>query len=405
MAEPYTIHAVVIGDLTLLHSFLGTGIPTISVPRSDDDVTRYSRLFCASGLTVQDLHDLGEDEFLEKLLDIARRTGERPVLFYGDDEILSFLMRHRDDLHRHFRMTLPSPEILDACRDKRRFQDLAGEHDLPVPNGVKGTADLCCEQIARDVGFPCVFKPSSHVGWHQEVSGQIEDKMPRKVLLADNIDSCATALSRMRDFSDEFVVQECIEGGEDEIYSYHAYRPSSGPVTAAFVGRKRRTYPSVGGESTFLRLAYNEEVERLGQEIVSKLDIRGPVKIDFKRDRERDRFYLLEVNLRYTLWNYLGARCGANLLLLAYQDACGLPQELPENYRTDINWLHFADDFRTFFKDYRPSGQLSLTTWVATLMQPKVCAVFAWQDPLPFFVKGSRSVVNVTKKLAQRVLQ
>lgn len=228
--------------------------------------------------------------------------------------------------------------------------------------------------------------------------------MPRKVLVADNIDTCATALSRMRKFSDEFVIQECIEGGENEIYSFHAYRPASGPISAFFVGQKIRTYPSEQGESTFLKLIHNAEVQRLGQEIVHTLDIRGPVKIDFKRDPDRDKFYLLEVNLRYTLWNYLGARCGVNLPLLAYQDACGLPQKLSDTYRTDINWLHFENDARTFFKDYLPSGQLSVSAWIATLMQPKVCATFAWQDPLPFFVQASRSVARVTKKLSRRVL-
>ena len=229
--------------------------------------------------------------------------------------------------------------------------------------------------------------------------------MPRKVLFADHIDACATALSRIRQFSDEFIVQEHVEGGEDEVYSFHAYRPAGGPITAAFVGRKVRTYPSENGESTFLKLVHNAEVQRLGQEIVRKMDIRGPVKIDFKRDRARDRFYLLEVNLRYTLWNYLGARCGVNLPLLAYQDVCGLTQRLPDNYRTDINWLHFENDARTFFKDYRPSGQLSLSAWIGTLMQPKVCAVFAWKDPLPFFIQASRSITRLGKTLLRRVLQ
>jgi predicted ATP-grasp superfamily ATP-dependent carboligase len=405
MVKPGEIPAVVIGDLLLLHCFLGTGIPIISVPRSDDDVTRYSRLFRPSGLTIQDLQNRGEIFFLEKLLDISQHAGNRPVLFFGDDQILSFVMRHRDILQRHFRMTLPSSEMLLACGEKGHFNDLAVSHNLPVPRGINGTVDLCSQQVAREIGFPCVFKPSSHVGWHQAVSEQTEDRMPRKVLVADNIDTCATALSRMREFSDEFVIQECIEGGEDEIYSFHTYRPASGPGSAFFVGQKIRTYPSANGESTFLKLVHNAEVHRMGLEIVRMLDIRGPVKIDFKRDPGRDnKFYLLEVNLRFTLWNYLGASCGVNLPLLAYQDACSLPQKLPHTYRTDINWLHFENDARTFFKDYLPSGQLSVFAWITTLMQPKVCAIFAWQDPLPFFVQASRSVLRVTKQLSRRVL-
>ena len=45
------------------------------------------------------------------------------------------------------------------------------------------------------------------------------------------------------------------------------------------------------------------------------------LKIDLKKHPATKALYLLEVNLRYTLWNHLGAHCGASLPRAALLEA------------------------------------------------------------------------------------
>jgi len=197
------------------------------------------------------------------------------------------------------------------------------------------------------------------------------------------------------------VVQEYLEGSEAEIFSYHAYVSPRDAVPVSFVGRKIRTLPASCGESSYLELVNNPAVSELGDAVVHKLNIRGPVKIDLKRSPGSNRYFILEVNLRYSLWNYLGARCGMNLPLIAYQDLTDNPvHPKPDRYQTDISWLDWSKDVRAVARYYVPSGQISLKQWLQSLMRPKIYAVLAWRDPLPFLV---HSVRELRRRLGQLV--
>jgi predicted ATP-grasp superfamily ATP-dependent carboligase len=128
------------------------------------------------------------------------------------------------------------------------------------------------------------------------------------------------------------------------------------------------------------------------------------MKIDFKRDVESGRAYVLEVNLRWSLWTQLGARCGINLAELAYRDQCGLSYDPPTRYRTDVCWLHLAQDVLTFFGDYRPRGELSTPAWLRSYFRPKVYSRFAWDDPMPTVLHLLDVVKNASNRLVRRPL-
>jgi len=136
--------------------------------------------------------------------------------------------------------------------------------------------------------------------------------------------------------------------------------------------------------STYLELVDVPELTRIGFDVIARLGLVGVVKLDFKRDPRTGRFYLLEVNPRFSLWNHLGAASGVNLPLLAYQDLAGLPAAPAKAAKVGLRWLSFADDARAFVRSLAPAGELSLAGWVGSLRGPKVYDVFAWDDPSPF---------------------
>jgi predicted ATP-grasp superfamily ATP-dependent carboligase len=191
-------------------------------------------------------------------------------------------------------------------------------------------------------------------------------------------------LARVESFSPHFVVQEHIPGGEDCVYSFHAYVDGRGRVLGHFMGRKIRTYPHRAGVSTYLELVDEPELARVGRDVLARLELRGVVKLDFKRHPDTGRYYLLEVNPRYSLWNHLGAASGVNLPLLAYRDLAGLPVAPAREATIGVRWLSLADDARTFVRHLAPRGELSVLGWLASLRGPKVFDVFAWDDPSPF---------------------
>jgi len=128
----------------------------------------------------------------------------------------------------------------------------------------------------------------------------------------------------------------------------------------------------------------DEELEALGIDLVRRIPLKGPFKIDFKRDRESGQLYVLEVNARYTLWHYLGAVNGVNLPGVAYDymvRALRPPSHAraAERYR----WVSMGLDYRAYREAAR-HGRLSAGEWIASLAQaPRVYQVFAWRDPAP----------------------
>ena len=73
------------------------------------------------------------------------------------------------------------------------------------------------------------------------------------------------------------------------------------------------------GWSSFLELVHDDDVARLGRHVVSRLGLKGVLKIDLKRDPRDGSLYILEVNARFNLWHYLGAVNGINLPKMVYE--------------------------------------------------------------------------------------
>ncbi|MEE8428459.1 MAG: hypothetical protein V3S33_03040, partial [Gammaproteobacteria bacterium] len=309
--------AVLIGGLSMLRSFAGLKIPTVVISRYARDVGRYSR-YCDDWRTTFLNSEWNESYFLETLIGIANEGPDMPVLYYGDDPMLLFISNHRDNLQAHYRFTMPDSEILEACYDKVKFSALADQHALLTPKTLTSIMDLNCNLIANEISFPCVIKPATRTGWFDSESIRLASKGPQKVLVANNASECEFALDAMQRYSGNFIVQEYIPGSEDNIYSFHTYVPKSGNVALWYVGKKIRTFPAIAGESAYVELVNNPDLVTLGFEIVEKLGLRGPVKIDFKKDPRTNEFLILEINLRYSLWNHLGSYCGVNLPLAAY---------------------------------------------------------------------------------------
>jgi predicted ATP-grasp superfamily ATP-dependent carboligase len=137
------------------------------------------------------------------------------------------------------------------------------------------------------------------------------------------------------------------------------------------------------GVSTFLELVKDDALARLGADIVRRLGIVGPVKLDFKRDPATGRTCLLEVNSRFNLWHYLGAASGMNLPLLAWGDLSGRPLPRPLGYSTGTRWVSFAQDLKSFLQDYRPAGEFGWGSWIGSFRGRTIFDTFAWDDPRP----------------------
>jgi D-aspartate ligase len=389
---------VMIGGVSLMRSFAKLPVNKILVARTPNDPALYSREYNQAYVIDDPVKQ--PDKVIDQLINIAKHCDVVPVLYYAEDKILLLISRNREKLLKHYNFLMPSSEVVEACSDKFLFEKLARKHDLLVPKCINTSEITNDTNIKKDFGFPCIVKPLLKEG--RDNIAKIKDGKPQKALLIQNQEELINILEVVNNSNNDYILQEYVEGGEELIYSFHAFADENNNAIEYYVGKKIRTYPSVAGVSTFVELIDDPEVARLGIELLKNLKVTGPVKIDFKKDITRDKYYLLELNLRFNLWNALGAHCGINLAEIAYKYSNGIPYEPVRTYKTGICWLAFRDDYRAYVEDYGPTEAMPLKSWLLSLRRAKVYRVFSWRDPLPAIISSTRFWGKKIKSLFKR---
>ncbi len=271
-----------------------------------------------------------------RLVDVLAGQGapdEPRVLFYDSDAALLEISRTRDRLAEGFRIPLPHAELIEDLVDKRRFQAL-GERlglDVPVARHVSPAGSS-----PGDLGmpFPLVLKavPFRDARW--DALGE-----NAKALFVEDRPALERLWPRLAAARLDLLAQEAVLGGEEDIFSHHVYVDDAGTVAGEFTGRKIRTFPNRLGQSSALVTTDDPQVAAAGGEIVGRLGLRGPAKLDFKRD-PTGRLRLLEVNPRFTLWVEPGAVAGVNLAALAYADLTGGTRPPARRARAGVRWVN-----------------------------------------------------------------
>lgn len=365
------VDAVVMGDLNLVWPVARAGLRP-AVVNFDPRATK-SR-YCALAAAIPSVSRDPEGA-VRRLVDLARRFDDRPVLYYSTDAQLRMISRYRDTLGPWYRLRLPDAALVETLLDKEHFQDLAEQRALPVPRRVGPGTD-------HPVRFPCVVKPASRIGWFDSKVIARLNGDPHKVIRVDTADHLARWTGEMDRAGLPYIVQEFVPGGDDQIFSFHGYLDESSTPLAWFVGRKVRTFPLDTGRSTCLELAHEPRLVELAVDTLRKLDYTGIVKMDFKRDVGTGEFFLLEVNARFNIWHYLGAVCGVNLPAVAHADLTGRPVPAMADYRVGVRWVSAVADVKAGLAGLR-AGRWTLAAWLASYGGPIVASGIAWHDPVP----------------------
>ncbi len=307
---------------------------------------------------------------------IAERCGAPAPLFYDNDDRLALVQDCRAALAPHFALLLNDPALDAALLDKARFQALGERLRLPLPRRIEW------DELARESG-PVLVKPKVKTAWdHSSIHHQLFEGAGKARVFASGREARMDPL--VRQLAAQLAFQAYVAGEDHAIWSYHGFAAPGGRVIASFVGRKIRTFPALTGDSSYLRLAHDKDIEALGRDIAARLQLAGIFKMDFKRSPADGRACLLEINTRFNLWHYVGAMNGVNLPAVAYRFLT--TGEVPQARKasTRYRWLALRYDWKAY-RELKAQGRLGLAAWLWSLAQaPKVYELWAWRDPLPF---------------------
>lgn len=311
------------------------------------------------------------------------------VLFPTDDASLLALSRYKERLAGQYHVVAEDWPVVRQLLTKLSTYELATRYGVPCPlvQKIDNAADAAA--FARDVGFPCLIKPS--------VGHTFFARYRAKMVLVHTLDELKDWISRLGEYSDELMLSEYIPGDDTSGVNYNSYY-SGGRPFCEFTARKVRLKPERIGFPTVVKSCRVSEVLEHGRTMLETIRYRGFSCMEFKRDRRDGSYKLMEINARHNFSGMLALRCGLDFPYLSYADAIGaaLPSP-PADWPRDIFWIDEERDAKGLASSARHGPRAALA-YAKPYLRKRVFAVFSSRDPLPSFRQATEAVLHTIKR-------
>jgi len=177
------------------------------------------------------------------------------------------------------------------------------------------------------------------------------------------------------------IIQEIVPGGAKNMYGLNAYYDKVGNPNGIFMYRRIREWPHDFGNGCAIESVYVPELEEIIDPVIKKINYRGIVDAEFKKDSRDGKFKLIEINARCWMQIGLPARCGVNIPYIAYKDAIGKNVEKAIYNKKHVKWFYMYEDILSSLKSMLKS-EFSFHEWTDSFRGEKEYAIFARDDLL-----------------------
>ncbi|HEU4920616.1 MAG TPA: hypothetical protein VFT20_12830 [Candidatus Limnocylindrales bacterium] len=391
--------AVVVGldcitGLQTTRIFTARGIPVVGVVADP-------RHFCArTRLPVAIVRaQLRGEPLVDALVALGERLDAPGVLVPCTDAAVLAISAGRDRLAEAFRWVLPDHKDVVRLMDKVGFAEHALRAGLAIPPTAVLRSRADAEGAAATLAFPAVLKPGlKGPAWLAATRA--------KAIQVNSADELLARYDEVGGWADVLIAQSWVPGPESSLYSVNAYYDREAEQRVSFVARKLRQWPLDTGTSCLGEEVRNPEAERIGRELFGSVAYRGLGYVEAKADARTGRLMIIEPNIgRPTGRSAIAERGGVELLLSAYRDALGepLPDAVEQRYR-GVKWIYWRHDLQAALVR-ATRGELSAGEWLRSVRGPKIEAVFARRDPVPFVADVVNTAGAAVRAAARRVVR
>lgn len=352
------------------------GIYTVAVDYSDKDRYGAESKYCSEKLIAPHYRQNKED-FIHFLKDYARKQSAPPVLIPCHDSYVEVIDEYLDELKEYYLIPQTEKGLYTKAMNKEILHRLATEKGVLVPETVRVNEDNFFEKIETIIKYPCIVKPTD--------SPSFVAKFRKKIFKVNNRKELEEALEKAHNAELEVIVQRIIPGFDDHMHTFDAYLNQDAKVTHWTTCQKFRQYPINFGASVYTGQKYIPELYEIGAKFLEDIGYKGFAEIEFKKDAETGKYYLIEINVRITNFNNLLYKVGLNIPYITYRELTGRPLE-PKAITENTNrvfWYLYEDLLA--IRAYIKTGQLSLGDVIRSLFKPKAYAIWSLDDPKPAF--------------------
>ncbi len=361
-------------SLGIVRNLAELGIP-IFVVYSGFSIARFSR-FTDEFFKCPPLTDI--EAFIDFLIQLGiDKKLEKTVVFPISDTSAYILAKNRERLQKYYLIPTPDWEITRFAHNKKLTYQLAAEMDVPIPKTFfPENAD---ELSTLEMDFPVILKPA--------VTANFYPVTQLKAIRVNTHDELFRRYGYMSSVIDksEIMVQEIIEGGPKNLYSFCSLF-GNGTVKAKIIGVRLRQHPmDFGSSSTYVVTCEVPELEEPATRMLRGMNYYGLSEIEFMFDERDSTFKLLDINPRTWAWHTLGAKAGVNFSSLLYRDMHNEPVFV-DSFERGVKWIREVTDVSVAVSEIL-GGRLKTGDYLQSLKGKKELAVYSNHDPLPFIAE------------------
>src|SRR5690554_1384580 len=298
-----------------------------------------------------------------------------PVLYSTTDTSCFLINKEREWFEKHFKLSLPSSEIIETYTQKGLAEIAASKAGLVVPKTRILTKETNVEIELADFNFPVILKPRATY-----LKGEVDFKI--KVI--DDIDNLKSEVKKYLQQGDELLCQEYIEGDSKSAYYYIFYRNNLGEVFSSMGIKTLQSTPK-GGIMLKGLSKYDPELDKKCREFLSCINYQGIGGIEFKKSK--DILYFIEMSVRLEGFYKMAEATGVPLGALSYSNLVGEPLE--EKYKNikqqdGVVYIAWLPTMLNHFKNKKFKDLL--VDALASLINPRFkLNIFSKKSPYPFF--------------------
>ncbi len=347
------------------------GVRVVATDHRPDAIAMHSR-YCEAATLREPLGD--QVGFVDDLLALGERLGDRPVLFATHDEVLAAIATREDEVRELFRVPWSPWADMQVTIDKGGQHAAAARIGFPIPATVDPDHDADPVAAVADAGlrYPVILKPRYAPDFRRRFGAQVLQANGPAALAQAWVDAVAYGPQ----------IQEVIPGDDDCFWTVGSYRGADLTRYATFTGRKIRQWPAHFGTARAAESRWDPELADRAHALLDELRFHGISQVEVKRDPRDGRDYLIEVNPRAWLWNSLATKVGVNLPLACYLDAIGRPRTWSSGHRSGVRWVLTAKHLVASAREIR-RGDWNVKAFAASIRPPVIDGALDVHDPKP----------------------
>jgi predicted ATP-grasp superfamily ATP-dependent carboligase len=283
------------------------------------------------------------------------------------------------------------PGVLEELLDKGRLSVLLEQNRIDHARTWRVETERELESLDDDQLRSVFIKPRDTQRFHARYGV--------KSMSPSGRDAIWKTLDRLRGEGLEVVLQEYVPGPPTHGYLLEGFVDGGGTVRAVLARQRLRMHPPNFGNSSAARSIPPEEAapaEQALRRLLHAVRYRGIFNMEFKKDARDGSFRLLDVNPRAWWHVEFAARCGVDVVHMAYRDALGLSVDSVESYEVGRTVIYPYYDLFACYRAWK-SGETGLGACVRSWVGADQM-IFARDDPRPFFGATLRLWVNYARR-------